>query len=142
MVSTHSDYKRSGQELFPGLERSRASRMSGEHYEGEEEEDPRVRLDRFEQSLATLTSMVSQLLAVKRKETPSTEACHEGPKKEENKPETEHKTEPEMGECSYNKTHVPFHVEAKVDIKPYVWGSGCYQDEPMATTDGSILQHA
>jgi hypothetical protein len=24
-----------------------------------------------------------------------------------------------MGECSYNKTHVPFRVEAKVDIKPY-----------------------
>jgi hypothetical protein len=71
--------------------------LSGEHYEGEEEEDSRIRLDRFEQSLATLASMVSQLLAAKDKETPSTEACHEGPKKEENKPETEHKTEPEMG---------------------------------------------
>jgi hypothetical protein len=125
MVSTHSVYKRSGQELLPGLERSRASRMSGEHYEGEEEEDPRVRLDRFEQSLATLTLMVSQLLAAKSKEIPSTKTCHEGPKKEENKPETECKTEPKMGECSYNKTQVyfrkvPFRVEAKVDIKPYV----------------------
>jgi hypothetical protein len=64
--------------------------------------------------------MVSQLLVTKCKETPSTKTCHEGPKKEENKPEIECKTEPEMGECSYNKTHVPFHVEAKVDIKPYV----------------------
>jgi len=24
-----------------------------------------------------------------------------------------------MGECSYSKTHVRFHLEAKVDIKPY-----------------------
>jgi hypothetical protein len=43
--------------------------MSREYYEGEEKEDPRYR---FEQSLATLTSMVSQLLATKEKETPST----------------------------------------------------------------------
>jgi hypothetical protein len=116
--------------------------MVGEHYGEDEEEDPKVRLDRLEQSLATLTSMVSQLLAVKCKETPSIEACHEDPKKEENKPEIECKTEPEMGECSYSKTQVPFHVEAKVDIKPYAEESGCHQDEPMATTDGSILQCA
>jgi hypothetical protein len=47
-----------------------------------------VRLDRFKKSLATLTSMVSQLLATKRKETPSIEGCHEGPKKKENNPQT------------------------------------------------------
>jgi hypothetical protein len=60
--------------------------MSREHYEGEEQEDPRASLDQFEQSLATLTSMMSQLLVVKRKERSSTKACHVGPKKEENKP--------------------------------------------------------
>jgi hypothetical protein len=119
MVSTHYDYKISGQELLPRLECSRASRMSGVHYEGEEEEDTRVRFHRFEQSLATLTSMVSHLLATKRKEIPSKEAFHEGPKKEENKIETDHKIELEMGEFSYSKTHVPFRVEAKVDIEPY-----------------------
>jgi hypothetical protein len=48
MVSTHNDYKRSGKELFPWLERSRASRMSGGHYEDEVEEYPRVRFDQFE----------------------------------------------------------------------------------------------
>jgi hypothetical protein len=72
MVSTCSDSRRIGQELFPRLEQSRASRMLGEHYEREEEEYIRVRLDRFEQSLVTLTSIVSQLLAEKRRETPST----------------------------------------------------------------------
>jgi hypothetical protein len=58
-------------------------------------------------------------LATTRKETPSTKACHESPRKEENKPETECEIEPEMGECNYNKTRVPFREEAKVDIKPY-----------------------
>jgi hypothetical protein len=48
MVSTHSDYKRKGQELLPGLEQVEHQGMSGEHYEGEEEEDRRVGLDRFE----------------------------------------------------------------------------------------------
>jgi hypothetical protein len=37
MVSTHNDYKIKGQELFPGLEKSRVSRMSGEHCGGDEE---------------------------------------------------------------------------------------------------------
>jgi hypothetical protein len=32
---------------------------------------------------------------------------------------TECKTGPETGEWNYNKTHVPFHAEAKVEIKPY-----------------------
>jgi hypothetical protein len=54
MVSTRNDYKISGQDLFIGLERSRASRMSREHYEGEEEEDPKVKLDCFGQSLARI----------------------------------------------------------------------------------------
>jgi hypothetical protein len=57
--------------------------MSEEHYEGEEEEDTMDMLDRFEQSLDTLTSILSQLLKSKRKETLSTNTCHEGPKKEE-----------------------------------------------------------
>ena len=65
MVSACNYYKTSGQQLFSGLEQSRAPRMDGEHYGGEEEEYPRVRLDQFEHSLVTLTSMVSQLLAVK-----------------------------------------------------------------------------
>jgi hypothetical protein len=116
MVSTHNDYKISGEELLLGLEQSRASIMSQELYE--EEEYPRDRLDRFEQSLATLTSMVSELLVVKSKET---KTFHEGPnpKKEKKKPETEHNTEPKIGECNYNKKHVPFCVQAKVYIKTY-----------------------
>jgi hypothetical protein len=48
--------------------------------------------------------MVSQLLASNCRETPYTKACHEGPKKEENKPEIKSNIEPEMGECSYSKT--------------------------------------
>jgi hypothetical protein len=72
-----------------------STRMSWEQYKGEEEEDPRVILDRFEQSLATLKSMVSELLEVKSKEI---EACHEGPKKEEKKPQKKRKTKPEIGE--------------------------------------------
>ena len=48
MVSTHNDYKISGQELFPRIERSISLRMLGENYEGEEEEELRVRLDCFE----------------------------------------------------------------------------------------------
>jgi hypothetical protein len=67
MVSTCSVYKISGKDLFPRLEKSGASRMSRNHYEGEEEEDHRVRLDRFEKCLATLTSMVSKLLVAKNK---------------------------------------------------------------------------
>jgi hypothetical protein len=39
--------------------------------------------------------MVSKLLETKSKEI---ETCHEGPKKEEDKLEIEHKDEPEMGE--------------------------------------------
>jgi hypothetical protein len=56
--------------------------MEGEHYGGEEEEDTRARLDRYEQILATFTSMVSQLLETKIEETPSKKDCHEGPTKE------------------------------------------------------------
>jgi len=40
-------------------------------------------------------------------------------RRKKNKIETEHKTDPEMGECNYSKTHEPFHVEGKVDINPY-----------------------
>jgi hypothetical protein len=45
MVSTHDDYKITRQELFPGLEQSRAPRMVREHHREDEEEDPRVGLD-------------------------------------------------------------------------------------------------
>jgi len=48
MVSNCNDYKKIGLELLPMIEKSRESRMSREHYEGEEEEDPSVRLDHFE----------------------------------------------------------------------------------------------
>jgi hypothetical protein len=119
MVSTCNDYKRSGQKLFPRPEQSRSPRIAGEHYGEDEEEDPKVSLDQLEQSFSMLTSMVSQLSTTKCKETPSTEVCHEGHKKEENKSEIEHKTELEMGECIYSKTQVPFHVEAKVEINLY-----------------------
>jgi hypothetical protein len=47
---------------LPGLERSRAPHMADEYQVRNEDEDPRVRLDRLEQGMATLTSMVSQLL--------------------------------------------------------------------------------
>jgi hypothetical protein len=115
--------------------------MEGEHYGGEEKY-PRVKLDKFEQSLATLMSMVSQLLATKCKETPSTEAFHEGPKKEENKPETMRKTDPEMGECNYSKTHGPFSCRGQGGNQSIYQVSGFYQDEPMDIIDGSILQRA
>jgi len=98
MVSTCHDYQISGQELFPRLERSRESIMLGEHYEGEEEEYPRVRFDRIEHHLAMLTSMVSYLLATKIKEIPSKNTCHEVPKKKEDKIETKRKTKVDMGE--------------------------------------------
>jgi hypothetical protein len=82
--------------------------MVGEYQVGNEDEDPRVRLDRLEQGMATLTSMVSQLLEAQCKETPSIELGHGEPKREEKKPEAECKVEPEMGECNYSKTQVPF----------------------------------
>ena len=91
MVSTRGDYKRKGKELLSGIEQRRVSRMAGEHYEGDEEEDPRDKLDCFEWSLATLTSMVLYLLEEKRKET---NTCHEGSNKEEKKTETTCNTEP------------------------------------------------
>jgi hypothetical protein len=39
--------------------------MARENYGEDEEDNDNVRLDQFEHSLVTLTSMVSQLLAVK-----------------------------------------------------------------------------
>jgi hypothetical protein len=64
--------------------------------------------------------MVSQLLSMKCKETPSTKACCENPKKDEKKLEIECKIETKMGECNYNKTQVHLCVEDKVGIEPYV----------------------
>jgi hypothetical protein len=40
-----SDYKRSGKDLLPRLERSRAPKMASEHHGEDEEEDLRVSLD-------------------------------------------------------------------------------------------------
>jgi len=69
--------------------------------------------------MTTLESTVSQLLALKCKETLSIEVSHEDTKKEEKKKDIQGKANIEMGEYSYNREHVCFHMEEKVDIKPY-----------------------
>jgi hypothetical protein len=48
MISTCSDYKRSGQELLSRLEQSRPPRMEREYHGENEEEYPKVRLDQLE----------------------------------------------------------------------------------------------
>jgi hypothetical protein len=77
MVNTHNQYQNNGQALFPGLQRSRAPSMVGHHHEEDDREDPEVRLARLEQSIATLTELVTQLLVMKGKEAHSTETEHE-----------------------------------------------------------------
>jgi len=93
--------------------------MDCEYQVGNEDEDPRVKLDRLEQGMATLKSMVSKLLEAQCNEIPSIELGHGEPKREEKKPKEEWKVEPDMGECSYSRTHVPFRVGAKVEIKTH-----------------------
>ena len=91
--------------------------MDGEH----KGEDPKIRLEQIEHSMVNLTSMVSQQLPTQYGQIPSTMGGHEHPNNEKRKPETKiPKNGHEKGECNYRKTSIPFCVESKVDIKPYV----------------------
>jgi hypothetical protein len=116
MVNTHNQYQNSGQALLPGLQRSRAPSMVGHHHEEDDREDLEVRLARLEQSIATLTELVTQLLVMKGKEAHSTKTEHE-----------EHKAglEGSKGETLGNSgndnkfsssSSVPFKVEVKLEI--------------------------
>jgi len=102
--------------------------MIGRYHEEDKEEDPKVRMDQLEHSIATLTTMVTQVLVAKGMEAPSTDIEHGEHKanlkdtKKNEKPKSELKTNTKKGECSYRKMSMPFCVEAKVDIKPYVGG--------------------
>jgi hypothetical protein len=65
-------------------------------------------------------------LVTKSKEANPTETEHgehkdnlEDSKKNEREPKSKLKIETEMGECIHSIMQVPFHVEAKVDIKSY-----------------------
>jgi hypothetical protein len=73
-----------------------------------------------------VTSIVSQPLVGKCKETPLTEDFHEDPKREKKKPKIDPKTELEMGECSYSKTYVPFLCGGQGGHQAICQGSICY----------------
>jgi len=77
MVNTRCQYQNSGQELLPGLQRSRAPSMVEHHHEEDVREDLEVRLAPLEQSIATLTKLVTQLLVMKIKEAHSADTEHE-----------------------------------------------------------------
>jgi len=126
MLSTHSEYRRSRQEFLLGLQRSKAPIIAGVHLGEDQEEYPRVSLDRLEKIISTLTMMVTQLPIVKGMETPSTKTEHQEQKasleefKRKEKHESKIRTKTKVGEYNYNKMSVPFHVDPKVEIKPYV----------------------
>jgi hypothetical protein len=69
--------------------------------------------------------METQVIVATRMEAPSIDIEHEEHKanleefKKKKKLESKFNTETNMGECSYRKILMPFHLEAKVDIKPY-----------------------
>jgi hypothetical protein len=127
MVNTRNQYQNSGQALLPGLHRSRAPSMVGHHHEEDDREDPEVILAQLEQSIATLTELVTQFLVMKGKEAHSTETEHE-----------EHNSGPESskGETLGNSgndnnisssSSVPFKVEAKLEMKQLEVYFGLYQ---------------
>jgi hypothetical protein len=116
MVNTRNHYRNNGQALLPGLQRSRGPSMAGNHREGDEREDPEVRLARLEQGIATLTELVSQLLVMKGKEAHSAETEHEEHKAGSEGPKGEMLGNSGNDDNFSSSSNIPFKVETKLEI--------------------------